>query len=114
MLPSGITYIVHPASRAQLERDAANAKAATRRRRREAAGKGAPAPAPRVVVVPPTAMTGDKQVVDVGGIEAQVLFLGRAHTGGDLMVYLPAAEDPVHERGLSQSRVSGDALRVSL
>ena len=35
-------------------------------------------------------MTSDKQVVDVGGIEAQVLFLGRAHTGGDLMVYLPA------------------------
>jgi glyoxylase-like metal-dependent hydrolase (beta-lactamase superfamily II) len=71
VLPSGITYIVHPTSRAQLERDAANAKP------------------PRVVVVPPHAMTGDKQVVDVGGIEAQVLFLGRAHTGGDLMVYLP-------------------------
>ena len=35
-------------------------------------------------------MSGDKQVVDVAGIEAQVLFLGRAHTGGDLMVYLPA------------------------
>jgi glyoxylase-like metal-dependent hydrolase (beta-lactamase superfamily II) len=71
VLPQGITYIVHPTSRAQLERDAANAKP------------------PRVVVVPPVAMTGDKQVVDVGGIEAQVLFLGRAHTGGDLMVYLP-------------------------
>ena len=27
-----------------------------------------------VVVVPPTAMTGDKQVVDVGGIEVQVLY----------------------------------------
>jgi glyoxylase-like metal-dependent hydrolase (beta-lactamase superfamily II) len=34
-------------------------------------------------------MSGDKQVIDVGGIEAQVLFLGRAHTGGDLSVYLP-------------------------
>ena len=52
--------------------------------------KGGPAPAPRPpVVVPPTAMSGDKQVVDVGGIEAQVLNLGRAHTGGDLVVYLP-------------------------
>ena len=59
-------------------------------------------------------MTGDKQVVDVGGIEAQVLFLGRAHTGGDLMVYLPGTEDPVHERGLSQSRVSRDALGLSV
>jgi cyclase len=35
------------------------------------------------------AMTGDKQVVNVGGIEVQALYLGRAHTGGDLVVYLP-------------------------
>jgi cyclase len=34
------------------------------------------------------AMTSDKQVIDVGGIEVQALFLGRAHTGGDLLVYL--------------------------
>jgi cyclase len=74
-LPSGITYIVHATSKAQLERDAANAKSKPDK--------------PRIVIVPPTAMTGDKQVVDIGGIEAHVLFLGRAHTGGDLMVYLP-------------------------
>ncbi len=90
VLPSGITYIVHPTSRGQLERDAANAKAGNEKAATEAASKGAPAPSPRVVVIPPTAMTGDKQVVDVAGIEAQILFLGRAHTGGDLMVYLPA------------------------
>jgi glyoxylase-like metal-dependent hydrolase (beta-lactamase superfamily II) len=71
VLPKDITYIVSPASKAQLERDAKNAKP------------------PRVVVVPPRAMTGDKEVIDVGGIEAQVLNLGRAHTGGDLSVYLP-------------------------
>ncbi len=35
------------------------------------------------------AMIGDKQVVNVGGIEVQALYLGRAHTGGDLVVYLP-------------------------
>jgi cyclase len=35
------------------------------------------------------AMTGDKQVINVGGIEVQALFLGRAHTGGDLVAYLP-------------------------
>ena len=35
------------------------------------------------------AMTGEKQVVNVGGIEVQALFLGRAHTGGDLVVHLP-------------------------
>jgi cyclase len=75
VLPPDITYIVHPTSKAQLERDAAAAKANPER--------------PRVVVVPPRAMTGDKQVIDLGGIEAHVLFLGRAHTGGDLMVHLP-------------------------
>lgn len=35
------------------------------------------------------AMTGDKEVINVGGIEVQALYLGRAHTGGDLLVYLP-------------------------
>lgn len=35
------------------------------------------------------AMTGNKEVIDVGGIEVQALFLGRAHTGGDLVAYLP-------------------------
>ncbi len=90
VLPAGITYIVHPTSRAQLERDAATAKAANEKAVADAAVKGAPPPTPRVVIVPPTAMSADKQVVDVGGIETHVLFLGRAHTGGDLMVYLPA------------------------
>ena len=71
VLPKDLTYIVTPASRAQLERDAATAKP------------------PRVVVVPPTAMAGDKQVVDIGGGQVEVLNLGRAHTGGDLSVHLP-------------------------
>lgn len=35
------------------------------------------------------AMTSDKKVINVGGIEVQALYLGRAHTGGDLLVYLP-------------------------
>lgn len=35
------------------------------------------------------AMTSDKEVINVGGIEVQALYLGRAHTGGDLLVYLP-------------------------
>lgn len=35
------------------------------------------------------AMTGDRQVINIGGIEVQALMLGRAHTGGDLVVYLP-------------------------
>jgi cyclase len=71
VLPKDITYIVSPASKAQLARDAAAAKP------------------PRVVIVPAAAMTSDKQVIDVGGTEVHVLNLGRAHTGGDLSVYLP-------------------------
>ena len=35
------------------------------------------------------AMSGDKQVINIGGMEVQALYLGRAHTGGDLVVYLP-------------------------
>jgi glyoxylase-like metal-dependent hydrolase (beta-lactamase superfamily II) len=34
-------------------------------------------------------MTSDREVLDVGGRTVEVLFLGRAHTGGDLSVYLP-------------------------
>jgi glyoxylase-like metal-dependent hydrolase (beta-lactamase superfamily II) len=40
-------------------------------------------------MVPPAAMAGESETIDVGGIEVRVLFLGRAHTGGDLMVHLP-------------------------
>lgn len=79
VLPRDITYIVHPTSRAQMVRDSGAAANATLR----------PGATRRVVVVPPVAMTGDEQTVDLGGISARVLFLGRAHTGGDLMVHLP-------------------------
>jgi glyoxylase-like metal-dependent hydrolase (beta-lactamase superfamily II) len=89
VLPSGITWIVHPNSRAQMERDAANARAQFEKASAAAEADGKPAPNRRVVLVPPTAMSSDTQAVDLGTMEAQVLFLGRAHTGGDLMVYLP-------------------------
>jgi glyoxylase-like metal-dependent hydrolase (beta-lactamase superfamily II) len=35
------------------------------------------------------AMRSDREVVDVGGLSVEVLFLGRAHTGGDLSVFVP-------------------------
>jgi glyoxylase-like metal-dependent hydrolase (beta-lactamase superfamily II) len=91
VLPDGVTFIVHPTSKAQIERDAAAAKGADAKAAAEAKAKGAPAPAARApVIVPPTAMTGDRQVVDLGdGMEVEVMFLGRAHTGGDLSVYVP-------------------------
>jgi glyoxylase-like metal-dependent hydrolase (beta-lactamase superfamily II) len=90
VLPSGATWIVHPNSRAQMERDAAGAKAQFDKASAAAEAAGTPAPNRRVVIVPPAAMSSDRQVVDLGNMEAHVLFLGRAHTGGDLMVHLPA------------------------
>lgn len=74
VLPEGVEYIVHPTSLAQLKRDSASA------------------PATRRVIVPKTAMSGDQQTIDVGTMKVEVRFLGRAHTGGDLSVYLPATK----------------------
>jgi cyclase len=74
VLPAGVTMIAHPTSKAVLEKSAA-----------------APARRPDApkVVVPNEVLQGDKKVITLGGTEMQVLFLGRAHTGGDLHVYLP-------------------------
>jgi glyoxylase-like metal-dependent hydrolase (beta-lactamase superfamily II) len=46
-----------------------------------------PFSAPRIKQ--PTEPVTDKQVLSLGGTEVDILFLGRAHTGGDLEVYLP-------------------------
>ena len=35
------------------------------------------------------AMASDRETVNAGGIEVQAIYSGRAHTGGDLLVYLP-------------------------
>jgi len=90
VLPSDITYIVHRNSKVQLERDAAAAKVANDKAAADAATKDTVAPPPRVVIVPPVAMAADSQDIDLGGVSVRVLFLGRAHTGGDLMVLVPS------------------------
>lgn len=69
--PEGVELIAHPTSAAALERMAAS--------RRE----GAP-PVPLA-----TRTVADRDVLEMGGTEIHVLHLGRAHTGGDLVVYLP-------------------------
>ena len=74
MLPPGVTMIAHPTSKAVLEKSAS------------APNRRPDAPA---VVVPNEVLRGDKKVITLGGTEVQILFLGRAHTGGDLHVYLP-------------------------
>jgi cyclase len=74
VLPAGVTIIAHPTSKAALEK---SASAPNRR-----------PDAPRVVL-PNEVLQGDRKVIMLGGTEIHVLFLGRAHTGGDLHVYLP-------------------------
>lgn len=74
VLPAGVTMIATATSKAQMERDAAN--------------PNRPATAPRAVI-PNETLAGDRKVITLGGEEIQILFLGRAHTGGDLSVYLP-------------------------
>ena len=46
-----------------------------------------PFSAPRIKQ--PTEPVADRRVITMGATEIDVLFLGRAHTGGDLEVYLP-------------------------
>jgi len=73
--PSDVHYIIHPTSKAILERQSATPRA----------GRGGDGWTP-----PPTAeLVGDRKTFTLGGEEVQILFLGRAHTGGDLSVYLP-------------------------
>jgi cyclase len=70
-LPPGVTFFIHPNSKAILDRQAANAR-------------------PGAWKLPADAqLVPEKKVLKIGSEEFQILFLGRAHTGGDLSVYLP-------------------------
>jgi len=70
-LPPGVTFFIHPNSKEILEREEAHAK-------------------PGAWKLPADAqLVTDKKILHMGGEEIQILFLGRAHTGGDLSVYLP-------------------------
>ncbi|HEY1911861.1 MAG TPA: MBL fold metallo-hydrolase [Vicinamibacterales bacterium] len=71
--PAGVHYIIHPNSKAILDKQAAapNARADTWK---------LPADAELVA---------DKKTLTLGREQVQILFLGRAHTGGDLAVFLP-------------------------
>ena len=71
--PPGVTYLIHPTSKAILDRQAA-----------------APNARANIWTVPANAeLVSDRKTLTLGGQQFQILFLGRAHTGGDLAVYLP-------------------------
>lgn len=71
--PEDATFLAHPTSLANLQ-------ASANRPNRSA-------DAPPVVM--PTELVDDRKVLQLGDKEIHVLFLGHAHTGGDLVVYLP-------------------------
>lgn len=71
--PANAEFIAHPTSAGALEAAAAN--------------PNRPADAPAVVL--PTRLVDDREALDLGGRTIEILFLGRAHTGGDLVVHLP-------------------------
>lgn len=73
--PAGVHYIIHPNSKAILDRSAEAAAKSGRQ-----GGWRLPADAESVA---------DKKTITMGGEEMQILFLGRSHTGGDLAVWLP-------------------------
>lgn len=71
--PESAAILAHPTSRANLQ------ASATRPDRSS--------DAPPVVM--PTELVEDQKVLELGDKEIHVRFLGRAHTGGDLVTYLP-------------------------
>jgi glyoxylase-like metal-dependent hydrolase (beta-lactamase superfamily II) len=68
--PASATFISSPFSQATLTKQAA-------------------ADRPGTKTVVPTETVADRQVLRMGSTEVDVLYNGRAHTGGDLEVYLP-------------------------
>jgi len=78
--PPGVKYIVHPLSKATLDRQAEQAQAPDRSGRGSVKRWTLPIDAELVFAQKPL-MLGTEPI--------QILFLGRAHTGGDLSVYLP-------------------------
>src|SRR5262249_38300433 len=82
--PAGVRYIIHPNSKATLDRSA-EASAL-----RESSGGGGRAGGEEPWRMPSDAeLVADKKTITMGGEEIQILFLGRSHTGGDLAVWLP-------------------------
>jgi glyoxylase-like metal-dependent hydrolase (beta-lactamase superfamily II) len=75
--PAGVIFIAHPTSKAVIERMSA------------AAATGQTGGAGRRPIPIPQETVSDRRTLTLGGTEMQILFLGRAHTGGDLEVWLP-------------------------
>ena len=73
--PPGVSYIVHPTSKAILDR--------------QAEGRGGRGGTPSWRLPVGAQLVSERNPLTLGGEAIEILFLGRAHTGGDLSVYLP-------------------------
>lgn len=71
--PEGVEYWAHPTSDENLRQAAAN---------RDPSAETPPIPLP-------TRLVEDRERLELGGRTIDLIFLGRAHTGGDLLVHLP-------------------------
>ena len=72
--PPGVAYIIHPTSKAILDRQV------------EGRGRGS---SPSWRLPAGAQLVSERNPLTFGGEQVEILFLGRAHTGGDLSVYLP-------------------------
>jgi glyoxylase-like metal-dependent hydrolase (beta-lactamase superfamily II) len=61
---------------------------------------------------PAEAIPEAKKVLTLGGTEIDILFLGRAHTGGDLEVYLPREKILFMSEVFVESRLPVDGQRL--
>jgi cyclase len=86
--PPGVTYIIHPTSKANLDRAVEASRNSAGGRSAEAsrndAGRSAETSRYNDAV-----LVSDRQSFTLGQETFDVMFLGRAHTGGDLSVWLP-------------------------
>jgi glyoxylase-like metal-dependent hydrolase (beta-lactamase superfamily II) len=73
--PEDAVFYAHPTSIAVLAASADNPDRRTS--------------APRIVV--PTESVAERRELSLGGVAIEILHLGRAHTGGDLVVHMPSA-----------------------
>jgi len=78
--PPGVKYVIHPLSKAALDDQADRAQAPN------ASGRGS---VKRWRLPIDAELVFAQKPLTLGTERIQVLFLGRAHTGGDLSVYLP-------------------------
>jgi cyclase len=86
--PPDVKYVVHPLSKAVLDRETERSGAAEGAPPRGGAPARGGAPTTWRLPIDAELVFARKPLL-VRGEEIQVLFLGRAHTGGDLSVYLP-------------------------